>query len=42
MSEMKQGIENIKKIEDSAPMLAGLEDDEEEGEKETDSSDADN
>ncbi len=29
MSEMKQGIENIQKIEDSAPMLAGLEDDDE-------------
>jgi hypothetical protein len=24
MSEMKQGIENIKKSEDNAPMLAGL------------------
>lgn len=29
MSEMKQGIENIQKIEDSAPMLAGLDDEEE-------------
>ncbi|MBT4934280.1 MAG: hypothetical protein HOL66_11755 [Rhodospirillaceae bacterium] len=27
MSEMKQGIENIQKIETSAPMLAGLDDD---------------
>lgn len=26
MSEMKQGIENIKRIEDSQPMLAGLDD----------------
>ncbi len=30
MTEMKQGIENIPKIESSAPMLAGLGDDEEE------------
>ena len=29
MSEMKQGMANIQKIEDSAPMLAGLDDDEE-------------
>lgn len=30
MSEMKQGIENIQKIESSAPMLAGLDDDDDE------------
>lgn len=30
MSEMKQGNENIKKIEVSAPMLAGLDDDDDE------------
>jgi hypothetical protein len=32
MSEMKQGIENIQKIESSAPMLAGLDDDDEDEE----------
>lgn len=32
MSEMKQGIENIQKIESSAPMLAGLDDNDEEEE----------
>ncbi len=30
MTEMKQGIENIRRIEDSAPMLAGLDDEDEE------------
>ena len=30
MSEMKQGNENIKKIEVSAPTLAGLNDDDDE------------
>jgi len=33
LSEMKQGIENIQKIESSAPMLAGLDDEDDEDEK---------